>query len=67
MQGYLAGSGFLKVSCPTSVRSRRRQGVSSRDGQLMQYRIGSFMSGQPSWASTEESASSIMEWMMLWG
>ena len=67
MQGYLLGSGLRKLSWPTSVRSKRRQGVSSRSGQLMQYKIGSFMSGHPSWASTEESANSTIEWMIDWG
>ena len=29
--------------------------------------MGSFISGQPSCANTEESAISTIEWMMLWG
>ena len=29
--------------------------------------MGAFMSGVPSWAMTQPSIYSTMEWMMLWG
>ena len=67
IEGYFLLSGFLKVRSPISMKSSLGQ-VSSEvmilSGQDSVYRIGRRMSGQPSWASTEESAVSTMEWMM---
>lgn len=60
----------LNVRSPIFTKSRRGHVCSlhcTRAGQLMVYRMGSRMSGQPSCASTLESAVSTMEWMMDWG
>ncbi len=69
-QPQAAPAARLKVRSPIFTKSRRGHVCSlhcTRAGQLMVYRMGSRMSGQPSCASTLESAVSTMEWMMDWG
>ena len=51
MEGYFWRSGDLKVSWEALAKSRRGQVTSlhgTRSGQLIVYRIGNLMSGQPS-------------------
>ena len=47
LHGYLNSSGSSKVNFPISLRFNLFQFVLNLSGQLIAYKIGSFISGQP--------------------